>query len=72
MTGGCDPGPGCAEEIRLATFDESTDADGFDDVLTPRRGGDGPLLTGLEDVRDLAVDPGAEEILMAAGAAWRS
>ena len=37
MAVGCDPGPGCAEEIRLATFDESADADGFADVLTAQR-----------------------------------
>ena len=64
-TGDCDPGPGCAEELHRTTFGESPDADGFDDVLTPS--GDELLLAGLEDVRDLAVDPGGNHVLMADG-----
>ena len=46
MAVGCVPGPGCQEDIRLATFTESTDAAGFTDVLTAS--GDEIIVTGLD------------------------
>ena len=51
----------------MATFMESPDEDGFDDVLTQTEDGDDLVLPGVEDVRDLAVDPAGNHVLLADG-----
>ena len=66
-TVGCEPGPGCAEELRVAMFAASDDGTGFADQLSPTT--DVVVETGLTDVRDLDADPQeADRLVLADGA----
>jgi hypothetical protein len=66
-TAGCQPGPGCAEELRVATFTATEDGTGFADQLSVAT--DVVVETGFTDVRDLDADPQeADRLVLADGA----
>jgi hypothetical protein len=54
-TGGCTPGPRCAEELRRATFTTADDGEGFLDALTVAT--DEAAASGLAAVSAVAADP---------------
>lgn len=61
VTSGCDPGPGCREDVRRATYSVADDGTGFGDALTIDA--DVLVAAGLEDIRDLDADPNDETVV---------